>query len=369
MLRGGTVSWSLWQLDRVVYLPLVFLLFQAGLRGPKDHAALARVLVSAAMLRACMALYVQNNFSLPPDPFTGDTRLPYATTHHDSILFADACVVIISLLFERAGGWAWRTALLTLPLLFAGMIANNRRLVWVEVAIVFLTTYLTTPPNPFKRKVKRAIMILSPALAVYISVGWESSSPAFKPVKMIRSVVDPETDSSTMWREFENYDLVYTIRQNPIFGTGYGHPFWEVITLPEINYTLELYCPHNSILGLWAFAGYFGFTAMTLFWVVGVYFGLRAYHASTRPIDRAAAMTSFGSVCVYLVHSFGDLGLGCFTGVFTVAPAIAVAGKLAVAAGEWGVKKLPPAPVNPEPSEPASVDLAGLGAQRAERPS
>jgi hypothetical protein len=361
LLRGGEVSWSLWQVDRVVYLPVVFLLFQAGLRGPKDHAILARILCSAALLRAVMAILVANTFSVPPDPYTGDTRLPYATTHQDSVLFSDACVVLISLVSERAGGWAWRRALIALPILFAGMVANNRRLVWVQVAIVFLTTYLATPPNPFKRKLKRAVLILSPAIAVYLGAGWDSKAPVFKPAQMVRSVVDPATDSSSLWRELENYDLVFTIRQNPILGTGYGHQFSEVLVLPDVDYPLEKYCPHNSLLGLWAYAGYVGFTAMTLLWVVGVYFGLRAYHLAQRPVDRAAAMTSFGAVCVYLVQCFGDIGLGGFTGIFTVAPALAVAGKLAVATGGWGAKKLGPATPSSPPPNADLVDVHAIG--------
>lgn len=344
LVRGGAFNWAVWQVDRVMYLPVVFLLFQAGLRGPRDHVALLKVLVGAAVLRATMAIFVGTYYQLPADPFTGDTRLPYATTHHDSMLFANAYVVIVAMLLERVGPRAWRLAYLALPYLGYGMYMNNRRLVWVEVAIVFLTTYLVTPINPAKRTVKRVLTVLSPAIVGYLIAGWDSRNPAFKPVQMIRSVVEPATDSSSLWREMENYNLVFTIRQFPIMGTGYGFPFWEVIPLPQISYTLEKYCPHNSILGLWAYAGYFGYTAMTLLWVVGVYFGMRAYHAHKAPALRAAALGSFGAVLVYLVHCFGDLGLGMWTGVFTVAPALAVAGKLAVAAGEWGTARGSSAP-------------------------
>lgn len=371
LLRGGNSSFALWQMDRVMYLPWVFLLFHTALRGPKDHRALAKVLIGAAMLKACVALYVISNFKLPPDPYTGDTRLPYATTHHDSMLFADACVVLVSLIVERAGKKYVRLALLILPLLFLGMWANNRRLVWVEFLIVFVVSYVVTPPNKAKRFIKKATYVLAPFIIVYLAVGWESTSPVFKPVAIIRSIVDPQTDASTMWREYENYNLVYTIRQFPILGTGYGFPFWEIIPLPEVAYPLERYCPHNSILGLWAYAGYFGFTSMTLLWVVGVYFGIRAYGATKVPLERVAALTSFGAICVYMVHCFGDLGLGMWTGVWTVAPSLAVAGKLAVATGQWG--KAPAAqPASksqqPQVSVATATDFApGLPPAEAER--
>ena len=40
-------------------------------------------------------------------------------------------------------------------------------------------------------------------------------------------------------------------------------------------------------------------------------------------------------IVVYLVYCYGDLGLGTWTSVFTVAPAFAIASKLAVTTGAW----------------------------------
>jgi len=59
-------------------------------------------------------------------------------------------------------------------------------------------------------------------------------------------------DASTRWRDWENYDLVVTFKQNPLFGSGFGHPYVEAIKLPDItkSYELEPYIPHNSVLGL-----------------------------------------------------------------------------------------------------------------------
>ncbi len=339
MARGGDFSMSLWQMNRVMYLPIVFLLFQLGLRGPRDHAALARVVLVAATYKALLATYVINTVVGPMDPDTGSTRLPYATTHHDSMLFACAFVLLLATVMERVGRSTRRLALLLIPVLALGIVSNNRRMAWVQVAVVFLTVYFVTPDNPVKRKLRRTIYALSPILVAYCLAGWNSKSSFFKPVETIRSVVDAQADASTMWREMENYDLIATVRENPIFGTGYGHGYHEVVQLPVIDYPLERFVPHNSILGLWCYCGYFGYTAMTLLWTVGVYFGIRAYHGATKPAHRAAAIVSFGAVVIYMIQCWGDMGLGSWTGVYMVAPSIAVAGKLAVYTGQWGKKK------------------------------
>jgi hypothetical protein len=336
MVRGGDFRMSLWQVEKVFYLPVLFLLFQSALRGPRDHGALARVVLGAATVKACVAIYVDATVSLPPDAQGLPQTVPYATTHHDSMLFAIATVLLAAMVLEGGGRRARRLLFWLLPVLVMGMVANNRRMVWVQIALVFVTLYLSTPATATKRKLNRVLLFLAPLALIFLSVGWDTTGGGvFKPVQIVRSVLDPQTDKSAMWREIENYNILYTIRQFPLLGTGYGYGFWEMVPLPEVQYDLERYCPHNSILGLLCYAGYFGFTAMTLLWGAGVYFGMRAYHATKRPTERAAALTSFGAVLIYMVQCWGDMGLGSWIGVFTVAPAIAVAGKLAVKTGAW----------------------------------
>jgi hypothetical protein len=355
LIRGGDVRMSLWQVDRVIYLPIVFLLFHVGLRGPKDHPMLARVLLCAASYKAILAQYIINTVKMPyPDAETGTFRLPYATSHHDSILFANAFVLVLAILWERVG--KKKLALLLLPVLAAGIIANGRRMAWVQVGFVILAIYLVTPDNPVKKAIKRALVVVVPMIAMYLLVGWNAGGGLFKPVRMIKSVVDAKTDGSSLWRELENFDLISTVRSSPVFGVGYGNPYLEIIKLPYIDYDLERYVPHNSILGLWAYGGYVGYSALTILWGAGVYFGMRAYHAAKLPSERAAALVSFGSVLVYLIQCWGDMGLGSWNGVYTVGPALAVAGKLATATGGWGAKKKKPETLRPDETAPQGVE-------------
>lgn len=358
LATGGDFSKSLWQLEKVIYLPIVFLLCDRGLQGPRDHVVLAKIVLASAVLRALLAVYIAK-VVYPPDPVTGELQIAHATSHHDSVLFAFASLILILMVIERADPKALRNLLLLLPVIAWGMIANNRRMVWVQIALVLVTLYLITPPNPMKRKIKRFALGMSPLVAAYIAAGWGSEASIFKPVAMIRSVVEPSTDSSSLWREIENYDILYTFRHAPFFGHGYGHPFWEVIPLPAVEYDLERFCPHNSILALWAFGGYVGFTLLVLLWAAGVFFAMRAYYAAKRPGDRVAAVLAVGSVIIYMIQCYGDMGLGAWTGVFIVAPALALGGKLAVATGAWGSQKtrarrstIPPEPTANEPSGP-----------------
>lgn len=334
-IRGGSDSAAtLWQMDRVMYVPLLFLLFQIGFRGREDTRALAKVLLIAAVERACEAMYVRYSFFLPPDPETGELGIPYTTTHGDSMLFAAASVLLAALVIQRVPRTKW-IVLTVAPILAGGMLANNRRMVWLQIILVMITVYFSTDPNPMKRKIQRIVKFSLPLVVAYGFIGWGSKNPVFKPVNVIRSAVDSETDSSTLWRDIENYDLVFTIRQYPFFGSGYGRPFIEAVGLPQVDYPLERFLPHDAVLGLWAFYGYAGFVGITSLWVAGVYFAMLAYRRLPDPEGKAAALVCFGSIQIYYVQCYGDLGLGTGTGVYILAPALAIAAKLAVSTGAW----------------------------------
>jgi O-antigen ligase len=344
---GADVASSLWQVERVIYLPVLFFAFQRAFR-PSDVAAFAKVLVGAACLKACVAIYVHATVSAPP----GKPEMLYATTHPDSMLFAGAVCTLVALYLERRDRKHAIVAALIVPLLIAGMIANQRRIAWVEMAAGLAVVFLLTPSTKVKRTIGRVLVLVSPILLVYCVLGWNQSGGVFGPVQTIRSLVDSDTDGSTTWRDWENYDLVYTVRQNPFFGLGYGHGYIEFVKLPDVSreYALERFAPHNSILGLLAYGGIVGFTALWTMLSAGLFFGARAYRHAADPGERAALLAAVVVIVVYCVHCYGDMGLGTWVGVFTVAPALALVGQLAVTTGAWpalgSTVRLPPIKVH-----------------------
>lgn len=333
--RGGQTAFAVWQIDRVMYLPAIFLLCQAAFTGAKDYLAVGKVILTASVVRAVQASYVRAVVPATDDPITGESSMPYTTTHNDSMLFAMGATILVALVLQRCGKKAVRITMILLPVLIAGMIANDRRIVWVELILVFGTLYLMTDMNPLKRKLNKLALAMVPVVLGYVAVGWNQKGGIFKPVALIRSAVDSSADTSTAWRDLENFNLVFTLRNFPLFGVGYGNPFWEMWPMPPVDYSLEKYVPHNSLLGILCYGGFVGWTGITLMWVGGIFFGIRAYHFCKAPLEKAAALASFGSVLVYYFQCFGDMGLGSWTGVFLVGPSLAVACKLAVSSGSW----------------------------------
>jgi O-antigen ligase len=337
LARGGDFRNSLWQCHQLLWLPLAYLVFRSALRGRQDHGALMRVVVGAACLKAGLALWIRLTVSHSLQ------ALPTATSHGDSVLFACAFALVVALVVEDAVPGRGLAAGLVLVLLAAGMVANNRRLAWVEVAAALAVVAAVASATRLKRAALRAGVLSLPVLLLYCAVGWTSAFVGFKPVRLLRSLAESGTDVSTAMRDIENFNLLWTLRDHPLLGTGFGHEYVEKVKGMDISGIFAQYrfVPHNGILGLLAFGGVLGISGILLTPVVAVYLAARAHRFARSPADRAAALAVMASAVVYLIQCYGDMGFVSWTGVFTLAPAVAVAGKLASATGAWPGSDVP----------------------------
>src|SRR5262249_5594540 len=130
---------------------------------------------------------------------------------------------------------------------------------------------------------------------------------------------------------------IATLRINPFFGTGFGHEFAEPVSTDNVSLAFQefRYLPHNSVLGLWSFTGVFGFTALFLPLVVGLFFGARSSRWARRAGERTAALAAVAAIVAYVIHCWGDIGFSERLSIWLVAPALAVAGQLATTTGAW----------------------------------
>lgn len=336
LITGGSGRWANWQIQRVAYLPILFLFMQIAIPGPKFFPLLGKVVLTAACIRAVLAIYIRRLFP----------ELGYTTTHADSMLFATATCMLVIQLIEKRDRASFRTFLFLFPLLFWGMFSNNRRLVWVEIVETLLLMLFVTRASRFKVKLARFVLVAAPVLALYCAAGWNSGGGIFRPVAMIRSVVDSKSDSSSHWRDIENFDLMATLKQHPVLGTGYGHPFDMPVPL-GIVYELEPYVPHNSMLGMWAYTGYVGFSMLWMILAVGIFYAMRAYKTATLAQDRVIALSCFSAIVIYMLHCYGDMALGTWVSLYLVPTALVVAGKLSVSLGAWPMPRRAAGNANP----------------------
>jgi hypothetical protein len=330
LVQGGSFRFLLWQSTKWLYLPIVYAFMREGLRGVQDAKLMGRVLLGVGVFRAIEAIAFRLMF-----PSTN--IMPHATSHADSVLFASCACILGAMLLEMHSKQVIRLCGILLPIFVWAMVANKRRLVWAEIALVVPYFWLITPWRPLKRTLLRTAARAAIPLLLYGAVGWNSQGGVFRPVQLVRSIFDSQRDASTLWRDHENFDLIYTFSHNPLFGSGFGHPFEQKVALSDVTrvYELEPYIPHNSVLGLWAFGGLVGFSLLWMVFPVGVFFTVRAYRVARTPLERVTALGAAAIQISYLLQGYGDLGFGNWGAIFTVAASYALVGKICTRNGGW----------------------------------
>jgi hypothetical protein len=329
--KGGDMQMAKIQVQNFLQMLLVGYLVAVSLRDVRDYRTLGKLIVAAAILRSLYVLYVAHTLSTP----TGEP-LAVAATHGDSLLFAAAAVLLIIRFLEQPSsrGALWCAGVI--PVLALAMLANNRRLVWAEVAAGLLVFAFVSRRSRMKRLLANAFLLSLPLIVMYVAAGWNSKSKIFAPVKTFRSMGDGQVDPSTLYRDLENYNLLLTMRFNQMTGAGFGQPFAETVTLPNISFFREYrYMPHNSVLGLWAFTGPFGFGGLFVSVMVAVYLAARSYKHARTADARTAAYMVIAMVAIYAAHCWGDIGFSERRTIFLVGPMLGIAGQLAVATGAW----------------------------------
>lgn len=341
-LRGGDVQMAKVQVQAFLQLLAVAYLLGYSLRGTPDYAWLGKLIVFAACAKATLAIWVR---SVLPASFPGEggfmRELEYTTNHGDSLVFACAIAVLLGPLFHRPARRHVAWFVLLTPLVLGGIVANDRRIAWVQVALVCAAYILLNPRSTVTRRLTRLGLLATPLLVVYTAVGWNSASRVFGPVSFIRNLVQPERsdgslDRSTLFRDIENYNLVYTFMPNPVFGTGLGHPFEVAVQGDALPLFREYgFLPHNSVVGLWAFTGAAGFSGLFATVVVALLLAARAHARALTAEQAIAAAAAIGCLCSYVVHLWADIGFTEAPTIFLVGIAMAVAAQVAAATGAW----------------------------------
>lgn len=335
-VRGGQIEWTFRQTIHLMQLPLVTLVFLYALRVPEDLAAVGTAFVTVAVARALLVAWVYFGVCMP----AGITALPgkpeWCTNHSDTVLFVTAIMVLLAhALEQRKSKVTWR-ALGIGAVIVGGIVLNNRRLAFVSLGAATLVTYLALRPSKRKTRVTAALAVLVPLLVGYVTIASEMApSPFTKPAKIIVSVME-QKDASSLSRDIENENLIYTLRQSPgyVVPTGFGHeyqyaPEHPPVDLGEVFRNFRLIA-HNGVLWMWSLGGLIGFTLLWIVYPMGGTLAVRGYHAAQSPLERSAALAALGAIVVCISQIWGDQGWSSYMTMVTFSVSFAIAARLAV---------------------------------------
>jgi hypothetical protein len=333
-LRGGNVGESLWQLRHLLLFPVRTALLIRALDGSaRELKTVGLLLIAVGVVKALIGIWFLYGFVYP----TG-REVEFTTSHTDTLVFVPLLAMFFAQLVERFHPkLVWR-GVLWVPIVFWGLVCNDRRLAYVCLLCACAATLALSPRTRFKKAMLKGLVCVSPFVPPYLAAGWNSSGGHFFWLaQLARSLVDgdPNQGNQADYRDLENLNVLFTWNNNRLLPYGFGHKMQTLFPLPDIStwFPTWEYHPHNQYLWLLAIGGPVGFTLLMLPQVLTIFLCARAYRASRELTERVAMLTGIAIIISFFCQVWGDMGTLSWTVTWMPALAGAFAAKLAARTG------------------------------------
>jgi hypothetical protein len=244
--------------------------------------------------------------------------LPYGVdtvTSHEDVVFFDAAIAYAVLAVILGLRHKLVYALLAVqPLIMLAELLTQRRVAFVALgAAMFAVTLLVFAVMPRRGLLVAVAGLLS--LGMYVAIFSEDTGPLGEPARAARSVIDPSSvqyrdQLSNAWRDIEDRNIEYTIKQLPLTGVGVGQEYLFHEEPPRLwGFAYWRYMTHNAVLWLWLKAGPLGAFALWFLAARVLLLGTRwVVQLQDRWLRWVAAFPVVLLIC-QIVFSSVDLGL------------------------------------------------------------
>ena len=335
-LQGGdahTASWQTYLMLSTIWLTFVV---AQHFHTAAHYVLLAKALIASAIYRAVMLWYAYFRVVRPGliTPFP-----EFVTSHDDSVLWVGAIlIVIVDALHRRSLARDGRGAVLLFVLFLGAILWNTRRLAWVSLGAGGVAILALIPQGRMRTASRGGTRSSAGRCSRSTSgIGMGSTSRIFRPLQAI-STVSTQEDASTKARNVENLGLIATAHAaSPWIGTGWGEPYISLSNKYSIAQKFELWQnePHNSILGLLAFTGVFGFTGYWLAFPTAVFLNARVARLARSAQARNCGVIGVALLIVCANQLYGDMGLFYHKPMYVLSVCFAMAMRLPAAEGVW----------------------------------
>lgn len=350
LLAGGDFKVSLWEIRALFYMGACYLLAVNLIRTPGQVRIVGWIVIGAIGVKALQGIY---RYLVP---FHGDLTNVYAITGHEDALFFDTLLLLAALFLIYSGPLRQRYLTWALvPFTLFSLMATRRRAAIFALLVGGASVLFTLPPA--RRAILPRIFVpLFLAGLLYVGAFYNSDLSIAKPIQMVKSLYQPADDrdaSSNLYRDLEQYNVMHTIRHNPILGTGFGRPYEMLVPLPQIPFPLRDYIPHNEILWIWLKMGTVGFIIFWLFIGACVVQGSMVMRRLKDPYFQALAGMILALVLMQVVIAYADLQLTFYRNMVYLGVMLGVLMRLdwidPVLAKLRAARPNPPSLVDPKP--------------------
>jgi len=243
--------------------------------------------------------------------------LPYwldAVSSHEDVVFwsVPVALAVVALVLGIRNRLVY-VLLATQPIILIAEFISNRRvgLIGLGVTLVAITLLLcfSHPRRAAALAALGAIVLVS-----YAVIFWDADGPVAAPLRAMRSIVDtsdlPIVDQySNQWREIENENIAFTIKQLPLTGVGLGQRYLFEREPSEVPFEYWRYITHNAPLWLWLKAGPLGAFALWFLVARTLLLGAALYRRHAEPSLRLILALPIALVVSQIVFSSVELGL------------------------------------------------------------
>jgi hypothetical protein len=327
LARGGNLNIALWEARPIFYLPLMALL-ASNLIQTREQASIAVWLGVAGLAVEGLIGSWHTIVELGFDLSQVDRIAEHSLSQHANTVFV---LAIASWLYSAS--W-WKRVLL--PLLSAPIaltyLANQRRASFLTLAIGLVAVALA-----LLKQRPRMFGWLMPTMVVlgilYLGAFWNSEGTLGMPARAVKSVLSDEASAgdqlSNLYREIENVNNIYTIRNATLLGVGFGRKFLILVPMPDISFFVWWeYIVHNSIVWIWMKTGIGGFLALLYLIGTSLMEGAEAIWRIRDPDLAAIVLTATAYVAMHFMYAYVDMSwdtqsmlfLGFMLGLLDCAP-------------------------------------------------
>ena len=325
-VTGGSIKEAYWQTKALFWMPFILMICMRAFKTERDIRRLGVLLAVVCVAHVLEGSYFYFAYVRPQG-----LKLQYIMTHFDTVWFVLLEAILISSVVESLKRRALVNLLLVGGFVMWGLIINDRRVAFVSLAISIMIMFAFVQ-HRIRRWLVRAVLVTLPITGAYFIIGMHSDASIFEPVHSLTSVAD-DTDASNWCRNVENFDLIKTLHKNPFIGSGWGHPYDEIIISVQYKDFAYLHRPHNSMLALLAFNGGIGFYLIWIYLPVGAFLATRTYITGTKPLHRTTAIAALSVIPIYMVQCYGDLGIEDIDAAIVLSTAFACVANLVMQTG------------------------------------
>ncbi len=320
LARGGDFKVALWEIRALYYLCGVFFLATQVVRTERQVRVCLWIIiigVSIKGMQGCYRFFVE---------LGGSIEGANAITSHEDALFMAVAFTFMGALFLLDD---WRRAefhvlAAAFPTTFLTFILTQRRVAYGIVVFNLLIVFALLPKARKVFALKCALPLV-PVLVLYTGVFWNSSSTLAMPIQQVRSIFEEgeNEDTSNIYRKIENYNVEQTIRQNPL-GVGFGKKYLILIPLPEVDFPLWDYIPHNCVYWMWAKTGFFGFLVFWLFFGTYAVQAIIDYRNESNTFHQAVCLMVATFIIAQMVVAYYDLQITFYRNMIYLGTAMAL---------------------------------------------